>query len=305
MSTRAACKRKISHVNPTITYEMLPATRYSKRNKATEIPDLIIDERPYQNLVDETHMAAVKVKKEKLDTAVGMVIGLNEKAAMSESDVVAALMEEVRKQKITIEKQEVNHFANAAQYDHVTKGQRVTIDQWKDNFDSMRKSLTALRTKLAVAFTDIEKAQDKADYVRDELNTLRYILETGEHPLCGSPFCPVSQTSLMRNDVVAVFECDYNCNTMIKGSVSGPCVANFKDGTDLRCMKCFETCNKVGYSTTAQATANFSWRKLEKLTGCGDFDAVSIRRDCLTQKKLEDERAFYTKDLMPRLGTML
>ena len=137
----------------------------------------------------------------------------------------------------------------------------------------------------------------KSVAVRDELNNLRYILEVGEDPVRGPAFCPVSRNSLLRNDTVAVFEGNCNCNSMVKQSVSGPCIKNFNDGSDVRCLNCFSACDRIVLSTVANATSTNSWRKIEKLTGCGDFESVSHRNSTILEQRLADQKAIDTKNL--------
>ena len=199
--------------------------------------------------------------------------------------------------------QSVNDRTFVAQKDHLNIQQDVIKTQ-ADNLNDMEsivklleKKNLSLEIKLASAVTKNATYAAEKNSVGVELNNLRYILEVGEDPVRGPAFCPISRTSLLRNDTVAVFQGGCNCNSMVKHSVSGPCFTNFNNGSDVRCLNCFAACDRLVTSTVASATADNTWRKLEKLTGCGDFESVSSRNSAILEQRLKDQKAIDTKNL--------
>jgi hypothetical protein len=283
------------------------STNEVKRSRRIEFDFFKKENKTKAAKIEKTHNASMKILADKLEAAAKRITTSNNEVRRGHKKKVFGLEKQaiilktqVNNQKRVIKKNEEKYTSASSDYNVVSKGQRDTIEIMHQTVETMRQSLSGMRAKLSDSYMNIDRAEDKADAVRIELNTLRYIIETGEHPFRESSFCPVSQTSLMRNDVVAVFEGDCNCNSMVKQSVSKPCVDSFNDGTDIRCMSCFQPCNNLVFSTTAQATANFTWRKLEKLTGCGDFDSVSDRNARLIEKRLDDQRAYTTRNVRDR-----
>jgi hypothetical protein len=196
---------------------------------------------------------------------------------------------------IEIQKSTINKMESA--HESAFKLKTDLFNEIKSTNNLLHNKNLELNEKLASATMKSIKYVEKSVAVRDELDNLRYILEVGEDPVRGPAFCPVSRNSLLRNDTVAVFEGDCNCNSMVKQSVSGPCIDNFNDGSDVRCLNCFSACGRIVLSTVANATSTNSWRKIEKLTGCGDFESVSIRNSTILEKRLADQKAIDTKNI--------
>ena len=321
METRAGYKRRFSFscTNTCDVLSVNPAlqkTSVSRRDRVTESLNSSSEQSELElfkaeskkktDRIEEIHATAMKLMTTKLTAATNMVVELKRNGVGCNTKNFKLLEKAFDIQKIALDKMEVNRALASTRYDNTVKSQCDSIDHWKDNCMKISDAITDVRNELSSVYAQVDKVTDTTDEVRDELNTLHYILETGEHPVRGSPFCPVSQTPLMRNDIVAVFEGDCNCNVMVKQAVAGPCVKNFNDGTDTRrCMNCFGLCERVRYFITANAIANVSWRKIETLTGCADFESVSDRSARLTKKKFDEQKAYNLRDYVSSANAMV
>jgi hypothetical protein len=250
--------------------------------------------------MNDQHEYKIKIMGKEDDDFVKQLKSLHERTLTAKHETIeshertsTAQRATIEVQKSAIDKQEsvVNRFT-------------AMIDDTMSTNQLLHKKNLALNEKLSDATTRCSKYfaanikyYTKSVAVREELNNLRYILEVGEDPVRGPPFCPVSQSSLLRNDTVAVFEGDCNCNSMVRQSVSETCIKNFNDGSDVRCLNCFAACKRIVFSTAVNSTSTNSWRKIEKLTGCGDFESVSRRNATILTKRLDDQKTIDTKNL--------
>ena len=250
--------------------------------------------------MNDQHEYKIKIMGKEDDDFVKQLKSLHERTLTAKHETIeshertsTAQRATIEVQKSAIDKQEsvVNRFT-------------AMIDDTMSTNQLLHKKNLALNEKLSDATTKCSKYfaanikyYTKSVAVREELNNLRYILEVGEDPVRGPPFCPVSQSSLLRNDTVAVFEGDCNCNSMVRQSVSETCIKNFNDGSDVRCLNCFAACKRIVFSTAVNSTSTNSWRKIEKLTGCGDFESVSRRNATILTKRLDDQKTIDTKNL--------
>ena len=183
----------------------------------------------------------------------------------------------------------------AKTYTTIVKTQKDTISHIKAMNQLQVKAMEDMKTCGDLRNLIIETMQsngiDHTEKIRVELDTLRFIMETGEDPFNGNVVCPISKTPLLRNDSVVVFMGPCGCNKMVKSSVSRHSVDAFNSGEDVRCMECSLPCDKLLYSTTAKATIDIQWCKLEKQTGCGDFESVCQRSCSINEAKISEQKA--------------
>ena len=113
-----------------------------------------------------------------------------------------------------------------------------TIDIMERNKDNMFTTIGLLNDDLIETQDELVTAAVSADMVRDELNTLRYIIDTGKNPLSEKIICPATGSSLMPTDLVVVFSGSCSCNVMMKLSASQALVAEFYVKKQVSCMQC-------------------------------------------------------------------
>lgn len=127
------------------------------------------------------------------------------------------------------------------------------------------------------------------------LNKLRYTHEFHQHPSRGIPMCPVSQTMLMPSEPVVVMEAPCSCNCMIKTQYADIPFRKFHRGGEVKCMTCNTEVTDMVHSTVEQAETRISWRALEYLTGCDDYDTLLDKRVAHIEKDHADQTTRATK----------
>ena len=170
-----------------------------------------------------------------------------------------------------------------------------TIDIMERNRDNMTNTIDIFKENLIEAQDELSQTTITASLVREELDTLRCISETGKNPLDAKLVCPTSQSPLMPTDIVVIFQGSCSCNVMMKLSASRARIEEFYLNQQVTCIKCSCICDKIIFSTVTEAPANISWSTLEKLTGCGNSKSLSMRNSLVKNVKIESNKTKHKK----------